>query len=102
MRHPNESLKSLWVHNRALIPYEELGESQSTFEPQTLPPEMDFSGLSTEDVEGSGPLTGGFPWHLTYCWLVGNEGMRYPVSPNIYPLRDYMGCLIPSSPTNQQ
>ena len=49
----------------------------------------------------------------THCWLVGNEGVRYPISPYIYPLgimyppvlyplRDYIGYLIPSFPTNQQ
>ena len=31
----------------------------------------------------------------SYCWLVGNEGMRYPISPYIYPL------IVPSFPTNQ-
>ena len=28
-------------------------------------------------------------------WLVGNEGLRYPISPYIYPLRDSVGYLIP-------
>ena len=28
--------------------------------------------------------------------------MRYPISPYRYPLRDYIGHLIPSFPTNQQ
>ena len=32
----------------------------------------------------------------TYCWLVGNEGMRHPISPYIYPFRDYIVYLIPS------
>ena len=22
---------------------------------------------------------------VAYCWLVGKEGMRYPISPYIYP-----------------
>ena len=40
-----------------------------------------------------------------YCWIVGNEGMRYPISyiPLYIPFKGYIvGHLIPSFPTNQQ
>ena len=41
---------------------------------------------------------------LTPWFLVGNEGMRYPIYIYIYiyPLRDYIGYLIPSFPTKNQ
>ena len=32
---------------------------------------------------------------ITGWFLVGNEGMRYPISPYIYPLSDGIGYLIP-------
>ena len=40
--------------------------------------------------------------NLPGWFLVGNEEMGYPMCPYIYPLREYVGYLVPPFPTKKQ
>ena len=62
---------------------------------QPLPGENMLTRLSLNPPKAPTPNNCADP--KTYCWLVGNERMRYPISPYICPLRSFPHSLLTNS-----